>query len=372
VEATPSNDVVNQKHLEPLNQKMTNPIQIINNRPTFHSYPNLEGLYLLLRSTGIIKIVGSQKEKVIKVNEEVLNVWRTLNTTEQYFSLFTTWLFRSEPAPVIVSKCFGRWPLFTLVYEFYQSLSEKGFIVDNYKNTIHRFTYVGFFNISLMRDFGMITIQEGKPDAGKGWRIIKILPTTYGQSILEYTITGFRKKSELFFEYDESYEVPCNIFQPFFQSCFPAWQNSLSLPENEFREGIFIFKVSLGNVWRRIEIDGQMTLEELADTIIRDGFRFDKDHLYAFYYKNLFGSEVEIGCPYSATQEDTTEVRIGDIPLLVAAKMKFVFDFGDNWEFTILLEEIKTGKSRAKLPRIIEKHGKAPEQYPDWDDEEFY
>ncbi len=96
VEATPSNDLVNQKHLEPLNQRMTNPRHIKMNRPTFHSYPNLEGLYLLLRSTGIIKIVSSQKEKVIKPNEEVLNVWRTLNSTEQYFSLFTTWLFRSE------------------------------------------------------------------------------------------------------------------------------------------------------------------------------------------------------------------------------------------------------------------------------------
>ncbi len=216
-----------------------------------------------------------------------------------------------------------------------------------------------------MKIFGMITIQEGEPDAGKGWRIIKILPTVYGRALFELLRQSFQKDPEFLFKYTQSSEVPCNLFQSSFQPYFPAWQNSLSSPEIEFRDGIFIFKVSLGKIWRRIEIDSQMTLEELADTIIRDGFRFDDDHLYAFYYKNLFGNEIEVGCPRNQTNQITTEVKIGEIPLPVGAKMKFVFDFGDNWKFTILLEEIKTGKSRAKLPRIIEKHGKAPEQYPD-------
>ena len=46
-------------------------------------------------------------------------------------------------------------------------------------------------------------------------------------------------------------------------------------------------------------------------------------------------------------------------------------DFGDNWQFTVKLEGIEAPGKRRKLPQLLEKHGKAPAQYPDedWDDE---
>jgi hypothetical protein len=48
--------------------------------------------------------------------------------------------------------------------------------------------------------------------------------------------------------------------------------------------------------------------------------------------------------------------------------MELVYDFGDNWQFTVTLERIERAETRIKAPRILESHGQAPEQYPRWDE----
>jgi hypothetical protein len=62
-----------------------------------------------------------------------------------------------------------------------------------------------------------------------------------------------------------------------------------------------------------------------------------------------------------------SELRIGDVPLRVSQTMTFLFDFGDNWEFDVTLEQVDPEQVREE-PRILERHGKAPDQYPGWDD----
>ena len=57
--------------------------------------------------------------------------------------------------------------------------------------------------------------------------------------------------------------------------------------------------------------------------------------------------------------------------------MLFNFDFGDNWYFSVTLEQIEeqldTSVSKAALKkseaRVIETKGDAPPQYPNWDDD---
>lgn len=54
-------------------------------------------------------------------------------------------------------------------------------------------------------------------------------------------------------------------------------------------------------------------------------------------------------------------------------KIKYLFDFGDEWVFDILVEKIDQEASMAPKPRITQVQGKSPEQYPDedydWDEE---
>jgi hypothetical protein len=60
-------------------------------------------------------------------------------------------------------------------------------------------------------------------------------------------------------------------------------------------------------------------------------------------------------------------VKIADLPLAVGSVMEYLFDFGDNWEFQLQLEEIKPDLPPG-YSEIIASEGKAPEQYPDWEE----
>jgi hypothetical protein len=58
-------------------------------------------------------------------------------------------------------------------------------------------------------------------------------------------------------------------------------------------------------------------------------------------------------------------MRIGDVPLRTGQTMTFLFDFGDNWEFDVTLEQVDPDRVSEKSI-VLESHGASPEQYPGW------
>jgi hypothetical protein len=173
-------------------------------------------------------------------------------------------------------------------------------------------------------------------------------------------ILGFAER----FEPLECFESWSRIVRPHIK----GWRKDLEIPEPSFQPGPHLFKVSLGtDCWRRIAMPGDAYLDELAATIL-DAFDFDSDHLYRFSYKDRFGRTVEIDHPYLASDFDhalADEVKVGDLPLTKGMHIGFLFDFGDQWDFDIQTEDVNAG-SAIKKPRVLEKHGKAPEQYGGW------
>ena len=144
-------------------------------------------------------------------------------------------------------------------------------------------------------------------------------------------------------------------------------QKAIALPKIEQKQGIFIFKVSWHQIWRRIAISSDLTLWDLSQLILRS-VDFDSDHLDMFSYKNPVGKTVRIVHPYMDESPCTEEVEIGALPLQVGSVMEYLFDFGDNWEFQLELEEIRSD-ARPDYGEIIASHGEAPPQYPDWDED---
>jgi len=136
---------------------------------------------------------------------------------------------------------------------------------------------------------------------------------------------------------------------------------------------IYTFKVSLDeDLYRIIEIKAGDTLFDLAAIILKS-YNFDMDHMFGFYnnLKNPYKSdeiyelldEVDF-----LMNENTKELRNTSIEEVFKSKKKmlFLFDYGDEWRF--LVERIKTTdpKPRMKYPKIIEKVGRAPKQYPNY------
>jgi hypothetical protein len=46
--------------------------------------------------------------------------------------------------------------------------------------------------------------------------------------------------------------------------------------------------------------------------------------------------------------------------------MVFHFDFGDDWRFDVTLEQVNPADESIQEPRVLDQHGKAPEQYASW------
>ncbi|MGO9812649.1 MAG: IS1096 element passenger TnpR family protein [Isosphaeraceae bacterium] len=60
-------------------------------------------------------------------------------------------------------------------------------------------------------------------------------------------------------------------------------------------------------------------------------------------------------------------ILLGELPPQPGESMKLLYDFGDSWLFTIKLERVESPGAKVKAPRILESHGTAPAQYPDWE-----
>ncbi|HCS11171.1 MAG TPA: hypothetical protein DIV40_06925 [Clostridiales bacterium] len=132
------------------------------------------------------------------------------------------------------------------------------------------------------------------------------------------------------------------------------------------RCAVYTFKVSLSkNIWRKIRMSYKNTFEDLH-LAIQEVFNFDNDHLYEFY---IGGSRrtakiIYTGNPYDGVEDDT---YIGEAGIYTGQKIKYIFDFGDHWEFDIIVISIDKDVPIPVKPEIIESKGESPEQYPEWE-----
>ena len=115
-------------------------------------------------------------------------------------------------------------------------------------------------------------------------------------------------------------------------------------------------------------------LYDLAGEIVRV-FGFDFDHAFGFYNKltgNVFSSPVKYELFADMGESEARSVkrtRIVEAFPTVGAKMTFLFDYGDNWQFRIEAIGQNRKEPGGKYPRLLKTIGEAPEQYPDPDDE---
>ena len=136
-----------------------------------------------------------------------------------------------------------------------------------------------------------------------------------------------------------------------------------------------IFRTSLGaKVYRDFEILSAKNLYDLAGAIV-GVFGFDFDHAFGFYSKltgHVFDSPVKYELFADMGESGARSVkrtRIIDAFPAIGAKMTFLFDYGDNWQFRIELIGQSRKEPRVRYPRLLKAIGEAPEQYPDPDDE---
>ena len=149
---------------------------------------------------------------------------------------------------------------------------------------------------------------------------------------------------------------------------------------------IFVFKVALAghkSTWRRITVRGTQTLDDFHEAIYDAFDRYD-EHLYSFYFpkpgakgRNRLRDAVEYAHPFMLEEPDpfggtpgnAARAKFSSLGLKPKQVFFYLFDFGDEWWHEITVEQIDAPAEKGKYPRIVEKHGDSPPQYPDFDEE---
>lgn len=375
--------------LAEFNARLTLPYHIDLERPQLRSYPNIQGLWLLLRASGIGVVRGRGKGARLFLHPAALESWKSLNPVEKYFSLLEIWLLHGRVEMIgdngggisdsSLGLCLQLWP--TIPAEG-KTLREP---TDNDKEWLHFHAHV----LALFHLFGLVEVRQDKPTREGRWYPKHVRPTDFGNALfaLIRQIELKRWSEQIGEEMDESElgfliaradgerrqdpdplrTAPAlGCWQSALNAYFPAWKHNLTAPAVPVRDGLWIFKVSLGKAWRMIALPSRLSLDDLAHWTL-SAFDFDDEHLYEFSFAGTTGATITIGVSED-DEVQAAELPIGKLPLELGQSMTFLCDFGDNWQFNVRLERIETMKHRRAKPVILQECGTAPAQYRSCDE----
>ena len=135
---------------------------------------------------------------------------------------------------------------------------------------------------------------------------------------------------------------------------------------------VFLFDAELLNVSgvnAKVAVAGHEHLTALHDAI-QQAFTWENDHLYSFWVDGQFWGDaaaerVVPGAP--DTDSKTADVPVDELRLKIGAEIAYVFDYGDEWRVMLTLRERINGSDA--IPRVSDRRGTAPPQYPPLEDE---
>ena len=120
---------------------------------------------------------------------------------------------------------------------------------------------------------------------------------------------------------------------------------------------------------RVIEADEELSLYGLHD-VIQSAVKFDRDHPFEFYAANG-GSPaarkfwISQADEWEEKADEFAQIRLKDIGPLDRKRLYYHFDFGDDWVFEIRRgRKLKKAAPGVRYPRVVEKLGPNPKQYP--------
>ncbi|MFM2067418.1 MAG: hypothetical protein RLZZ584_2327 [Pseudomonadota bacterium] len=121
--------------------------------------------------------------------------------------------------------------------------------------------------------------------------------------------------------------------------------------------------------WERVmEIESSAVLEDVH-LAIQDVLNFDNDHMYEFFTARTERSRGRVS--FDGENGDIYERTIDSLfPLPKGHRLYYLFDYGDDWVFSISKLRAPARKSggNVTLPCLVSEVGEKPEQYPSFED----
>jgi len=107
-------------------------------------------------------------------------------------------------------------------------------------------------------------------------------------------------------------------------------------------------------VWRRVLVPAVIRLDRLHE-VIQAAMGWQNSHLHAFIDGQTYYSVPDPDLPY----RDERATRLNDL-LKPSERLLYNYDFGDDWDHEILIEETIVAESDARYPRCVAGQGACP------------
>jgi hypothetical protein len=112
-------------------------------------------------------------------------------------------------------------------------------------------------------------------------------------------------------------------------------------------------------IWRRVLVSDQITLWDLHE-VIHAVFGWAGYHLHEFKIGNVIYGDPEDSELMDFIKEDESLYRLSDFNFNKGSQLTYLYDFGDNWKHTILVEKVLPYDKKARLPQFLEGKRAAP------------
>ncbi len=105
-------------------------------------------------------------------------------------------------------------------------------------------------------------------------------------------------------------------------------------------------------IWRRVEVDGNISLGELHE-VIQIAMGWEDSHLHQFIVDDTYYSTPYPGMADWEIMEymqDANEISLQQVAVEVGVRFTYKYDFGDSWEHMIRVEQIKEPEVEVLYP----------------------
>ncbi len=210
IEVTKTTLHIGMKYLFELNERMTRPFETELKRPQQKAFPDLHGLNLVLRVSGLAILVKDKNKILLKLDPEVLASWQKLNAEERYFSLLFFWISLGEEE--ILGERSGIFESsFLNALHIYRTASQGGRV-----SLVIESHYYGPHNIALLALFGFIKAGSKKSHKNIDPADMQVGFSAFGKAMLTYlgdAVTRFINETGNYLS-DELYDFCAKELKP--------------------------------------------------------------------------------------------------------------------------------------------------------------
>jgi Plasmid pRiA4b ORF-3-like protein len=136
---------------------------------------------------------------------------------------------------------------------------------------------------------------------------------------------------------------------------------------------VYVFDTRLEadpGIRRRVVVRADQKLMDVH-RVLQEAYEWADDHLYAFWLSGRFWDRQsrEYTVPFELEpHQRSASTRLSRLGLERGQKLAYVFDFGDEWRVVLTIAAIEAADD-GRYPRVIERQGDAPPQYPYYEEE---